>query len=478
MKKSISSSSRKQKDKLTLEKILGLTSLNNATFVATGTGNIIYCAGSVAILYNPDTNKQISFFRVNKPIASMCVSSDGVYLAIGERGHQPSVTVWDIDTGIKLTTLNGHQHGIGCMSFSTLGNLLVTVGFRHDKQLMLWDWSSEKVIAKHKLENKVNAISFHQSSAFFVTCGDRHLKWWYIMKGSNGDVENLVGKPASILESQKHFNFIDVNCGMGENKSSIYCVTTSGVLCMVHETRLMDKWVQLESPSSYSLSLTSSHIFVGCAVGITRVFSASNLEYIATLPLPSISGRKDTTLPACYAIQVIPTTHYIAILYADRSFYIWENTGNFESAVKLRSFSFHRACIWDIQFIEHQPFVFDSNEHQETITPVMPLGTFVTCSADNSLCFWNLDASQQRKSIWKSGHSRELLHCLDLNQFENDDIPLDDSLIHSDQEVDISNYDGTTNIGYGFQDPELPERQQVEKYNLRNYCKSLIDCFI
>lgn len=448
-------SSKKLKEKISLDKVIGLTSLSNSAFATTPSGNIVYAAGCVAVVYNPESNKQIGYFRSTKAISSLCVSPNGMYLAIGERGNDPLVSVWSFDTFSKISNLSGHQYGIGCLSFSPTSKYLVSVGFKYDKQVILWDWATERRISSQKLENKVNAISFHYDSAFFVTCGEHHLKWWYITKGKDGNPEDIIGKPASILESQRDYNFVDIKCGDGDNKSSVYCVTSQGVLCLLHESRLMDKWVQLESSTSYSLCLSPTLLFVGCARSVTRAFHLSTLEYVETLPV--IPSKK---LPACYAVQHIPMTSYVVVLYADRSLYIWDVVGNdVKNAVKLRSFIFHQSCIWDIQFIENHHVasagagagVAYSNaafcSESVPYTPLMPSSTFVTCGADNKLLFWNLDPAQQRKSPWKSGHSRELLHCADLDEFE------------IDEHLDSTRADDR--LCEGLPDSEMPDRQQV-----------------
>ena len=53
-------------------------------------------------------------------------------------------------------------------------------------------------MALGKLSNKVNSIAFAPDSSYLITCGDRHLKWWYIQQ--EGSKIDMSGKPASILE--------------------------------------------------------------------------------------------------------------------------------------------------------------------------------------------------------------------------------------------------------------------------------------
>lgn len=57
-------------------------------------------------------------------------------LAVGERGHQPAVTVWNLATGAVLRELvGGHRFGVGCITFSPCGSMVATMGFKHDRML-------------------------------------------------------------------------------------------------------------------------------------------------------------------------------------------------------------------------------------------------------------------------------------------------------------------------------------------------------
>lgn len=57
-------------------------------------------------------------------------------LVVGERGHQPSATVWNLATGEVVRELaSGHRFGIGCIAFTPSGGGVVTMGFKHDRML-------------------------------------------------------------------------------------------------------------------------------------------------------------------------------------------------------------------------------------------------------------------------------------------------------------------------------------------------------
>jgi len=454
-------------DSLTLTRVIGQTSLGNATFCSASPGYVAYAAGCVVVLYNPQTNKQLGFFRVSRAVSCLSFSHDGKFIAIGERGRQPCVSVWETSTFSQLISFTGHQHGVAHVMFSPNGLYLVSVGFKHDKQLLLWEWASERLICTHKIENKVNAISFHSSGNFFVTCGDRHLKWWYLITDNTPNSEHIVtginGRPASILETQRNSNFVDVLCPTGQHdsalRSNVYCTTSTGLLCLVHESRLMDKWVQLDSPASFCLALTSSLLLVGCTNGRIYAFSPVSLEYIATLPLPGplcngtsegsiqsprSSGTSSTSklqYPACYGLCAVPLTSYVAASYADRSIFIWD-VSDVLNVARYRSFVFHRSCIWDLQFVEASSSLPTSVSSEDISDPLpLPQGTFITCGADNTVHVWNIDPKLQRKSKFRSSYSRDLLHSFYLDAGD----------------VDIS---ASVDYSSSAPDTELPDRQQ------------------
>jgi WD40 repeat protein len=144
-------SSTKRKEVLRLERVLGLTSIASSSLSAAAGNHIIYCAGAIAIRYDTVSNSQKAFYKANRPLSCISVSPDGMYLAAGERGHMPSVRIWDLSSGEQIATLTGHTHGVGSLAFSPDSRYLVTVGFKLDKQLFLWDWKENLVISAQKV---------------------------------------------------------------------------------------------------------------------------------------------------------------------------------------------------------------------------------------------------------------------------------------------------------------------------------------
>ena len=140
-----------------LEKCLGLTTLANSTLATTPSGCIVYAAGSVAVLLDPDVGQQKRFFKITSTISALSVSPDGRYIALGGRGSEASISVFDIDSGDQIVDLKGHQYGISCLSFSSDSTVLSSCGYKLDKQLFVWNWLSGQHCV-NKLGNRVRCI--------------------------------------------------------------------------------------------------------------------------------------------------------------------------------------------------------------------------------------------------------------------------------------------------------------------------------
>lgn len=57
---------------------------------------------------------------------------------------------------------------------------MVSVGSQHDMIVNVWDWRSGVKVASNKVSSKVKAVSFAENGSYFVTVGNRHVKFWYL----------------------------------------------------------------------------------------------------------------------------------------------------------------------------------------------------------------------------------------------------------------------------------------------------------
>uniref|UniRef100_A0A3P8U742 Uncharacterized protein n=1 Tax=Amphiprion percula TaxID=161767 RepID=A0A3P8U742_AMPPE len=243
-------------------------------------GLIAYPAGCVIVLLHPETNKQTHIINTSrKTFSAVAFSHDGKHLVTGESGHLPCVRVWEVD-GAQVAEVQSHKYGVSCVSFSTNSCYIVSVGFQHDMTVSVWDWrvraagnSPEAGSANHSSRS----VGLRYQADVFSPCVQ-----------VNSTVP-LIGR-SGLLGDHKNSVFSGVACGRGLMASNTYCITSSGLLCLLNSSRQLEAWVHLKTASASCLSITESLVFCGCADGVIRVFNPSNLQYISTVQRPHHLG--------------------------------------------------------------------------------------------------------------------------------------------------------------------------------------------
>uniref|UniRef100_A0A8P4G175 Mitogen-activated protein kinase binding protein 1 n=1 Tax=Dicentrarchus labrax TaxID=13489 RepID=A0A8P4G175_DICLA len=383
---------------VTLEKVLGITAPGNRALACDPrTGLLAYPAGCVVVLLNPRKNKQHHIFNSSrKAITTLAFSPDGKYVVTGESGHMPAVRVWEVSERLQVAELQEHKYGVACVAFSPNGKYIVSVGYQHDMMVNVWNWKKNVVVAANKVSSKVTAVSFSDDSSYFVTAGNRHVKFWYLDHGKTSKVNAtvpLLGRSGLLGELRNNF-FSDVACGRGRQASSTFCITSSGLLCEFNDRRLLDKWVELRvSDTATCLSVTDELIFCGCSDGTVRAFSPVNLHFLCTLPRPHCLGadvasmvdasqlfscRPEARYPDTVAVTYDPANRWLSCVYNDHSVYVWDvrDLRDPRRAGKLYSALYHSSCVWSLEV--------RGAVH-------LPPGSFLSCSSDNTIRLWNID---------------------------------------------------------------------------------------
>ncbi|EEC11682.1 WD-repeat protein, putative [Ixodes scapularis] len=263
----------------------------------------------------------------------------------------------------------------------------------------VWDWRNNVKVASNKVSAKVKAVSFSCSGNYFVTVGNRHVKFWYLEYSRTTKYKlepvPLMGRSA-ILGDQRNNYFCGVACGKGDSVESTYAITKSGLLCEFNSRRLLDKWVELRTTCANCISVGRDCIFVGCADGVVRCFDPVSLRFLATLPRPHHLGldiAKSThpsalsahppgaKYPHTTAVTFDEINRRVTCVYNDHSLFVWD-VADLKRIGKSHSYLFHSACIWGV---ETYPLLPDDSE------ALLPSGTFLTCSSDDTIRIWNLD---------------------------------------------------------------------------------------
>ncbi|XP_051579390.1 mitogen-activated protein kinase-binding protein 1-like isoform X2 [Myxocyprinus asiaticus] len=394
-------------NKVTLEKVLGITSAGSRALACNPhSGLVAYPAGCVVVLLNPKKNKQHHILNSSrKTITTLAFSPDGKYVVTGESGHMPAVRVWDVAERTQVAELQEHKYGVACVAFSPNSKYIISVGYQHDMIVNVWAWKKNVVVASNKVSSKVTAVSFSDDSSYFVTAGNRHVKFWYLDHTKSSKLNAtvpLLGRSGLLGELRNNF-FSDVACGKGRKASSTFCITSSGLLCEFNDKRMLDKWVELRKNDSFatsmatSLSVTEDLIFCGCADGTVRAFSPVDLHFICTLPHPHSLGtdiatvteashlfayKENVRYPDAVAVSYDPTNHWLSCVYNDHSLYVWD-VRDLRKVGKVYSALYHSSCVWSV---EVYPELRDGEQ------PRLSPDCFLSCSSDNTIRLWNTDA--------------------------------------------------------------------------------------
>ncbi|XP_077280150.1 WD repeat domain 62 isoform X7 [Temnothorax americanus] len=412
-------------DRIKLERVLGVTVSSNAALDCDKTSELVaYPAGCTVVLFNPRRNSQAHVLNAcRKTVTSLALAGDGKLLATGECGHMPNVRVWDIadpHNAVQIAEFPGHKYGINCVAFSPSNKYVVSVGSQHDMIVNVWDWRNNVKVASNKVSSKVKAVCFAENGNYFVTVGNRHVKFWYLEYSRSAKYKEpvpLMGRSA-ILGEQRNNDFVDVACGRGEMADSTYAITKTGLLCEFNNRRLLDKWVELRTSSANCMAIGDKYIFIGCAEGIVRCFSPNTLQFITTLPRTHYLGvdvaqglsishmsqhPPNARYPDAIALAFDERNNKLTCVYNDHSIYVWD-VRDIKRVGKSHSFLYHSACIWGVEM-----YPTDSDS-----VGAMPLGSFITCSSDDTIRMWNLERdSTPNDTLYKRNiYSNELLKVL------------------------------------------------------------------
>uniref|UniRef100_A0A8C3GN33 WD repeat domain 62 n=1 Tax=Cairina moschata TaxID=8855 RepID=A0A8C3GN33_CAIMO len=335
-----------------------------------------------------------------KTVSALAFSPDGKLVATGENGHCPAVRVWDVEERAQVSELHGHKHGVACVAFSPGADYLVSVGHRHDRVVNVWDWKKGALVASNKVSCRVTAVAFSEDG-FFVTVGQRHVKFWFLDSARELKVKEtvpLLGR--SGLLGELHDNvFCGVACGRGRLLGSTFCVSHSGLLCHFNDRRVLEKWIGLKVSLATCVCVSEELVFCGCDNGTVRIFQARDLRYLSDLPKPHPLGvdvtqapqasfprleRPDALYPDTVALAYDAARRWLSCVYRDHSVYVWD-VGDLRAVGKVWSELFHSSFVWSVE-------AYPEFKEQPSC---LPPGSFLTCSSDNTIRVWTLGSGPE-----------------------------------------------------------------------------------
>uniref|UniRef100_A0A8D0H8Y7 WD repeat domain 62 n=1 Tax=Sphenodon punctatus TaxID=8508 RepID=A0A8D0H8Y7_SPHPU len=400
------------RDGVMLEKVLGITTQTSSGLTCDPNTGHVFCVRTLRphLLFWQEIKSSLSF---RKTLSALSFSPDGKLIVTGENGHRPAVRVWDVEERTQVSELHGHKHGVACVAFSPKMKYIVSVGYQHDMIVNVWDWRQDSLVASNKVSCKVMALSFSDDSCF-VTVGHRHVKFWFLDASREVKIKEtvpLVGRSGLLGELHNNI-FCGVACGHGRMLGSTFCVSYSGLLCQFNEKRVLEKWIDLKVTVANCICVSEEFIFCGCANGTVRIFHTHNMHYLSDLPKPHCLGvdvvqdpwlifvihrLPDSVYPDTIALTFDPCNRWLSCVYKDHSVYIWD-VKDTNKVWKVWSDLFHSSFVWNVEVYP------EFEDHQACLPP----GSFLTCSSDNTIRFWNLENSP-RARFQENSYSNNLL---------------------------------------------------------------------
>lgn len=172
---------------LALEYIHGYQSQNasnNARYDAVG--RVVYHAAAVGIVADKQQQQQHAprqrFFQGHDDdVIALCAHPNGSTFATAQMGKHPKIFVWSSeDCSASAPCIEGfHQRFVSAICFSSDGSKLGSVGGDDDHSVAIYSWEKNLLVASAKGErHAVKSICYHSSSQEWITCGERHVRFW------------------------------------------------------------------------------------------------------------------------------------------------------------------------------------------------------------------------------------------------------------------------------------------------------------
>ncbi|XP_037097769.1 mitogen-activated protein kinase-binding protein 1 isoform X2 [Syngnathus acus] len=411
-------------DKVTLEKVLGITAPGNrALSCDPKSGLLAYPAGCVVVLLHPRKNKQRHIFNVSrKTITTLAFSPDGKHVVTGESGHMPAVRVWEVSNGVQVASLQEHKYGVACVAFSPNMKYIVSVGYQHDMMVHVWNWKVRRSSSRDCTFAERRGGGSQQG----VEQGDgRVLLAWLILlcDGGQSTRQVLVPGPRQDLQGERRRAAAGPFGAAGRPKEQLLLrrgmrPRPAGVLHILHQhlgppaaagpaPHAPQRLDSASASQATCLCVTDELIFCGCSDGAVRAFSPHTLHFLCTLPRPHFLGadiatmtdasslfclRPDAQYPDTVALTYDSSSGWLSCVYSDHSVYVWD-VGDLRDprrVGKLYSALYHASCVWSLE-------VFP--EDGDTENMALPPGCFLSCSSDNTIRVWNLDTHRFPNNI-------------------------------------------------------------------------------
>ena len=121
----------------------------------TNNGDFVYHTAAVGIVYNKDTHTQSIYNEHFDDITALAIHPNKKYVATGEVGPYPLISIWDVETCKALVHIREPlQKGINHLAFSRDGKYLVATAADDDHNIAVFDWKKGQAENLSTITNK------------------------------------------------------------------------------------------------------------------------------------------------------------------------------------------------------------------------------------------------------------------------------------------------------------------------------------
>jgi microtubule-associated protein-like 6 len=194
---------------------------NNLRYTATG--EIAYSGACAGIVLNPENWTQRYNLEHTDDIICLAMHPGGQFVATGQVGKRPLITVWDATTGETVQILKGfHRRAVCQLDFSPDGELLVSVGQDDDHSIAVYRWEDGSVLSKSKGDQqKILGVKFAPDSKGFVQVGVQHVKFWQIVGRNMKYKKALIGEKGT-MQAFLSAGYANSNAVVGTGDGHLY----------------------------------------------------------------------------------------------------------------------------------------------------------------------------------------------------------------------------------------------------------------
>jgi hypothetical protein len=157
-------------------------------------GDILFNTAALAVRMNLQRREQQYFTHHDDDVLCVAVHPTLPIAASGQvasfANKVPPIYVWDTST-TPFTLIRKiqdmHARRVSSVTFTSRGDHILSVGGDDTRAVAMHDWRSGKLVCfMNGGGQDVFAIAAHPSADAFVTCGERHLKFWMPESGPAG----------------------------------------------------------------------------------------------------------------------------------------------------------------------------------------------------------------------------------------------------------------------------------------------------